>query len=399
MKVSTDKNAVKELLSRSVDTVYPTRAALERELLSGRRLRVYLGIDPTGAHLHLGHATNLLLLRRFQDLGHESILLIGDFTARIGDPTDKLAARQPLTTEQIESNLKTFKKQAAKIVRFGGENPARIEFNSTWHDKMTFGELIKLAQHFTVQQIEERDMFEARRKEGKPIGLHEFLYPLSQGYDSVALDVDVEIGGTDQTFNMLAGRTLMKALKQKEKFVMTTKLLVDPATGKKIMNKSEGGLVNLDDLSNDMFGKVMALADSAIFPVAEFSTTMPIDEVRALDKEKNPRDAKLRVAHEVVKTYHSAKEADAAREEWVRVFSKKGAPEEALALAVPRSLSLIELVLASGIKSKSEARRLIAGNAVSINGAAHSDPNEVLPVKGGETLKIGKHRFFTLEVK
>jgi tyrosyl-tRNA synthetase len=397
MKVSTERDLIEEALTRSVDKIYPTKAALEKELISGRRLRIYLGVDPTGPHLHLGHATNLLTLRRFQELGHEIILLIGDFTARIGDPTDKLAARKPLTKNDIAENLKTFKKQAEKIISFGWPDGARVEFNSKWHDKMPFGEVIKLAENFTVQQMIERDMFQERLKAGKPIGLHEFLYPLMQGYDSVAMVVDMEIGGTDQTFNMLAGRTLLKNLKNKDKFVITTKLLIDPKTNKKIMNKSEGGLVNLDDEPNDMFGKVMALPDSAIIPVAEFSTNVPLGDVRMLAKENNPRDAKLRVAFEVVKTYHTEKEAEKAKENWVKTFSKKEFPSSAEELKVKKNISLLDLLIVSGVESKSEARRLIGQKAVRINDAVKSDPDEVLSLNGGEVLKVGKHRFFKIK--
>jgi tyrosyl-tRNA synthetase len=396
MKVSTDKDLIREALTRSVDNIYPTPEALEKALLSGQRLRIYLGVDPTGPHLHLGHATNLLTLRKFQDLGHEIILLIGDFTARIGDPTDKMAARQPLSEKEIAQNLKTFKEQAMKIISFKGPNAARIAFNSKWHDKMTFKELIKLAQEFTVQQMLERDMFQKRLKEGKPIGLHEFFYPLMQGYDSVALDVDMEIGGTDQTFNMLAGRTLMKSLKGKDKFVLTTKLLVDPVTNKKIMNKSEGGLVNLDDAPNDMFGKIMSLPDSAIVPIAEFSTRMPLAEARALAEENNPKDAKLRAAFEAVATYHGEKEAMKAKENWIKTFSKKETPEYASELRIKKGISVIELLLASGVESKSEARRLIQQKAVKINDAVKENPDEILKLKGGEVLKVGKHRFFKI---
>lgn len=438
MKVSTDKNLINEALTRSVDKIYPTRAALEKELLSGRRLRIYLGVDPTGSHLHLGHATNLLTLRRFQELGHEIILLIGDFTARIGDPTDKLAPRQPLIEKEIKDNLKTFKTQAAKIIGFSGANAAKIEFNSKWLKKMVFTDVLELVGNFTVQQMLERDMFQRRLsawicptcktrnildpsipnpeqletrcpkcgwygtlnnvliEKNKPINIKEFLYPLMQGYDSVAMDVDMEIGGTDQTFNMLVGRTLIKTLKNKEKFVIITKLLIDPETNKKIMNKSEGGLVNLDDEPNDMFGKVMALQDSAIIPVAEFSTDMPLGEVQALTKEENPKDAKLRVAYEVVKTYHSAKDADKAKENWIKTFSNREVPEDAKELKVKKEIPIMELLLASGVGSKSEARRLIQQKAVKINDIVKENPDETLKLKGGEILKVGKHRFFKL---
>ncbi|MEK7630110.1 MAG: tyrosine--tRNA ligase [Patescibacteria group bacterium] len=388
---------ITELLERSVDRIYPTREALEKELRSGKKMRVYLGVDPTGPHLHLGHATNLLLLKKFQNLGHEIIFLIGDFTAKIGDPTDKLAPRVPLSEKEIKMNLKTFKEQAEKVINFSGKNAAKVRFNSEWHKKMNFAEVISLAEHFTVQQMEERDMFEKRKNEGKAIGLNEFLYPLTQGYDSVALDTDIEIGGTDQTFNMLAGRKLMRELKHKEKFVMTTKLLENPKTGKKLMNKSEGGLINLDDEPREMFGKVMALPDEAILPVAEFSTDMVLAEMKKLGEEKNPRDAKLKLAYEVVRLYHSEKEAENAEENWIKTFSKKETPSEIPQLKLKnKEIELIDLLLQAGVLSKTEARRLILEKAVEIDSVLKTNPKEKLNLKGGEILKIGKRKFFKI---
>ncbi len=398
--VSTNKAAIEELLTRSVDMVYPTKEALEKVLLSGKRIRLYLGIDPTSPHLHLGHAENILMLRRFQDLGHEVILLMGDFTGRIGDPTDKMAARTQLTEAQVKENLKTFKAQASKVLRFTGTNAAKIKFNADWNAKLTFEDVIRLAANFTVQQMIERSMFQERIKAGKPIGLHEFFYPLMQGYDSVAMDVDLEIGGTDQTFNMLAGRTLMKSMRNKEKFVIANRLIEDPVTGKK-MSKTEGTVVNLDDAPNDMFGKMMALPDGLAFTVAELSTTMPTDKVRELYNEVkkgvNPRDAKLVIAEETVALYHSREEAKTAKEEWVRVFSKKERPEDAPKLALSNNkLTVIELLLAAGVESKSEARRLIEQKAVKINDAVHSEGSATVTLHAGDIVRIGKHRFFEI---
>ena len=399
-KVIADKIKIDELLSRGVDTVYPTKEALRDVLLSGKRLRLYLGIDPTSPHLHLGHAENILMLRKFQDLGHEVILLMGDFTGRIGDPTDKLAGRTQLTDRQVKENLKTFKAQASKVLRFTGRNAAQIKFNAKWLGKLTFEEVIKLSAHFTVQQMMERSMFQERVKAGKPIGLHEFFYPLMQGYDSVAMDVDLEIGGTDQTFNMLAGRTLLRSMKGKEKFVITNRLLEDPITGKK-MSKTEGTLVNLDDEPNDMFGKVMALPDELIAHIMELTTMMPLARIEELKNKlkrgENPRDIKLIVAEEVVALYHSPKLAKEAREEWLRVFSKKERPEDAPKLKVKeKKIALLELVVLAGVPSKSEARRLIEQNAVKINDVVQKDATRVVTLKSGDMLRVGKHRFFEI---
>jgi len=396
----TDKvKIITEIFDRFVGNTYPNKEAVF-DALKNKKLKIYLGIDPTGPHLHLGHATNLIVLKKLQKLGHEIVLLIGDFTARIGDPTDRLAARKPLTAAEVRKNLKTFKAQAAKIINFSGPNAVRLVFNSKWHAKMTFEKVIELASHFTEQQIIERDMFRDRLKTGRVIGLHEFLYPLMQGYDSVALNVDMEIGGTDQTFNMLAGRKLQKIFNRKEKFVLTTKLLEHPRTGKKLMNKSEGGLINLDDAPDEMFGKLMALDDASMFPIARLSTEMPLArlselETKVKNKTLNPRDAKIEIAEEVVSLYCGKKEAKRARKEFVRVFSKKEAPEEAEKLEIMnKKIGAVDLLIAAGVKSRSEARRLIEQGAVSVDNAAITDPDQ--KVASGKVLKIGKHRFFEI---
>ena len=238
MPVSADSKKIEELLTRGVENVFPTREFLEKELKSGRRLTLYTGYDPTAPTLHIGHGITMMKLRQFQDLGHKVIMLIGDFTGMIGDPTDKGAARKKLTHAEVLENCQEYQKQASAILNFVGENPAELKYNSEWLGKLNLSDLLDLTAHFTVDRLMERDMFEKRKEEGKPIYLHEFLYPVMQAYDSVAMEVDGEVGGNDQTFNMLAGRDLMKDLQGKEKFVLTMKLLVD-STGKK-MGKSEG---------------------------------------------------------------------------------------------------------------------------------------------------------------
>ncbi len=394
----TEEEKIKEVLERSVDKIYPSREALEKVLLSGKKLRIYLGVDPTGPHLHLGQLTNLLVLKKLQNLGHEIIFLIGDFTARIGDPSDKLATRKPLTEKEVAQNMETFKEQVDRIISFGGKNAVKIAFNSRWLAEMNLADWLKLSSNITVQQLIERDMFSERLKAGKPIAASEFAYPLMQGYDSVALDVDMEVGGTDQTFNMLVGRHLTKIYKNKEKFVLTTKLLEHPKTGKKLMNKSEGGMINLDDAPKDIFGKVMALDDVSMFPVAEFCTEMPLENIGKLRK-LNPRDAKLDIAEAVVKTIYGEKAAAAAREKFIEVFSKKEMPGDLQELKVKSGATLLEVVLASGAaKSKSEARRLVEQGAVEVAGAVKKDPTEVLNLKGGEVVRIGKKAFFRVKI-
>ncbi len=394
----TDKQKIDEALSRGVDTIYPSREALEQVLRSGRKLRIYHGVDPTGQHLHIGHATNLLTLSRLQKLGHEIIFLIGDFTARIGDPSEKSSVRTQLNDKEVKQNSKTFKKQASKVIAFSGSNAAKVKFNSVWLKKLSFADVLELASHVTVQQMVKRGMFQKRIEENKDVWLHEFLYPLMQGYDSVAMDVNMEIGGTDQMFNMMMGRTLLKKMKGKEKFVLTTKLLENPKTGKKLMNKSEGGLINLDDEPNDMFGKVMALDDEVMFSVAELSSTMPLADIKKL-KELSPRDAKLAIARTIVAMYHSEDYAEQAENEFIEVFSKNATPHDAPTLSVPKEISIVDLLVKAGVSSKSEARRLIEQGAVKINNDAHADIHETLSLKDGDVLKIGKHRFFKIESK
>lgn len=397
MNVVIDKEKIRAALTRAVERIYPSREALESAFMDGRQLKIYLGVDPTGSHLHLGHLTNLLVLKRFQELGHKVILLIGDFTARIGDPTDKLATRRPLTPEEVKENLRTFKVQASRVLAFRGDNPARVMFNAKWLSRMKLEDVMRLAEQVTVQQMIHRDMFAERIKTDKPIGLHEFLYPLLQGYDSVAMGVDMEIGGTDQTFNMLVGRDLAKALKEKEKFVLTTQLLEDPATGKKLMNKSEGGLINLDDGPNDMFGKVMALPDSAIVPVTNLSTDLPMDEVGRLKElaARDPRDAKLALAFAVVGTVYTKTAAVRAKREFHRVFSERQKPEEVstVSMGVARMPLVDLLVMAKLASSKSEARRLIEQGGVKLDDVRQDTPDAVVELGTARMLQVGRHRF------
>lgn len=394
-----DKNTVlEEVLTRGVDKIYPSRESLQEALVSGKKLTIYLGADPTGSHLHLGHATNLLTLKRFHELGHKIIFLIGDFTGMIGDPSGKSDTRKQLTEKEVSENLRTFKEQVARVLDFKGKNSVKLMFNSKWWKNMKVYELASIASNFTVQQMIQRDMFQERIKEDKPISLQEFFYPLFQGYDSVEMDVDMEIGGTDQTFNMLIGRDLMKIYKNKNKFVLTTKLLVNPKTGKKLMNKSEGGLINLDDEPNDMFGKVMAIDDAVMFDVAELCTSMPQIELNELKKSAalNPRDAKAGIAFWVVKTYHGEKAAKEAQAEFDKVFKNKELPEEIPEFKIgKREIGIVDLLVETKLaSSKGEARRLIEQGGVKIDGEKVFDMNKILSIPPkGILLQVGKRHF------
>ncbi|MBI4117990.1 MAG: tyrosine--tRNA ligase [Parcubacteria group bacterium] len=399
MNVLTDEKKIDEALERSVANILPSKEALKKILLTGKRLRFYIGADPTGPDLHLGHATNFILLERMRKLGHEIIVLFGDFTARIGDPTDKDAARKALTEEEIEENIKTWKKQVGKVLHLDDkENPAVIKKNSVWLSKLSPEEILKLAAHVTVQRMIERDMFERRLIAHKPIYLHEFFYPLLQGYDSVAMDVDVEVGGTDQTFNMLVGRDLQKTYNNKEKFVITTPLLEDPRTGKKLMSKSEGGYVALNDAPQDMYGKVMALPDEVVVSVLEHSTLASISNVRKMEKDfshpENRRDLKMLLAREVVKTYHGEKDAIEAEAFFVATFQKKDTPREAPQTTASSGELLVDVLLREGtVASKTEFRRLVKEGAVTDLDQAHLIEDEKHVITKPTTFKIGKRRF------
>ena len=272
----------------------------------------------------------MMKLRVLQDLGHEIVMLIGDFTAMIGDPTDKSATRKQLTKGEVKANMKLYVKQASKVLSFSGRNAVKVKYNADWLGKMKFSDVLELASRMTVQQMIERDMFRRRMEEGKPIYIHEFMYPLMQGYDSVAMDVDGEIGGNDQTFNMLAGRTLLRELKSKEKIVIATKLLVD-STGKK-MGKTEGNMLTLADTAQEMFGKVMSWTDGMIVPGYELCTRVSLSKIESISKEltsgKNPKDIKMALAFEITNMYHGEKEAQKAQEYFESTFGKKEIPDE-----------------------------------------------------------------------
>ncbi len=403
MKINTDSKTIDEILERGISNIYPTKEGLRELLLSGKKLKIYLGADPTGTELHLGHSKNFILLEKLRRLGHEVIVLFGDFTAMIGDPTGKLKTRVSLSEKDVENNLRSWKKQLSSIIKFktflnGG---ARIVKNSKWLSKLSFSDVTKLASNFTVQQMIERDMFDKRIKEGNPIYLNEFLYPLMQGYDSVVLGVDVEIGGTDQTFNMLAGRTLLRKLNNKEKFVITTELVVDPKTGKK-MSKSEGNYIGLSETPNEMFGKIMALGDDFIIPILKDCTFLPIQEIEKINEElkggKNPKDIKIILAKEIISIYHGKKTAEKVASDFEKTFSKKEIPDDIPEVLSKKTDLLSEVLLEEKIiSSKSDFARLVKENAITFleENKKISDIKEL--VKKG-TYKIGKHRFLKIEV-
>ncbi len=398
MSPSLDEAKIDWFLDHTVERILPDREKLKTLLLSGKRIRVYVGIDPTGPSIHIGHAFTVQKLAELQALGHEVILLMGDFTAMIGDPTDKGAARKRLTKEEVLENLRGYKDQLGRILRFEGENAAQIRFNSEWLAKMSFADVVELASHFTVQQMMERDMFEKRLDEQKPIYLHEFLYPLMQGYDSVAMEVDLEIGGNDQTFNMLAGRTLLREIKGKEKFVMSCKLLAD-ASGKK-MSKTEGNMVALTDSPEEAYGKIMSWTDTMILPGFEILTTYTnedLGEIRTrLERGENPMALKKELASRVLMWCFGEDEAHRGAEHFASVHQQGELPEHIEEFSVGETeLFLVDaLVLTKLVESKTDARRQIEQGAVRVNGELVSDVKARMNVSSEGTLvQKGKRAF------
>jgi len=407
-KILTKKNIIENLISwRMVENILPSKEEFLNALYSGKRLRFYWGIDPTSPDVHLGHLTNFWFLRDMQRLGHEIIILVGDFTARIGDPSGRDAARKPLSAKEVKANAATYKAQLAKIVSFERDkNPALLVFNSKWLSKLSLEEVLRVASHLTVKQLLEREMFERRMKKGEPVWLHEFIYPLLQGYDSLELEPDVEVGGEDQLFNMLIGRKLLEELKGKQKFVITTKLLINPATGKKLMSKSEGNYVSLRDKPDDMYGKVMSFSDELVWPCLELATDIPSEEIlklreRAASGGRSIRDVKAYLAEKIVSRFYSIDSARKARDSFEHVFVKDLLPSRIpIVLLGAGKISLAELLKKhGGIASKSEAVRLIKAGAVKINGKVVRDWKTPLDFVQDAVVKIGKRKFLKVRVK
>ncbi len=381
-----------ELLSRGVEAIVPKKG-LKEKMESGKKLKVYLGMDPTSTRIHLGNAVPLRKLRDFQIAGHEVIFLVGSFTALIGDTSDKDAMRKPLTLKEVEENFHTYKEQASKIIDF---SKAKIVYNGDWLSNLSFQNVIELAQHFTVQQMIERDMYQKRLEAGKPIGLHEFFYPLMQGYDSVHMEVDLEIGGNDQLFNMLAGRTLLQDYKGKEKHVLTTPL-IEGLDGRK-MSKSYGNVINITDEPGDMYGKIMSMTDDLIVKYFLLCTDLPLKEVDEVDKElkggMNPRDAKMKLAREIVELYHDGKLAMQAEQDFVNVFKKGGVPDDMPEFQINGERNIIDLLeLCKLIASKSEGRRAVEQGGVKINDKKVTSVDEVIHLEKDIIIQVGKRRF------
>ncbi len=376
---------------------------LKKKLESGKRLRVKVGFDPTAPDLHLGHTVIIRKMKHFQDLGHEVVFLIGDFTGMIGDPSGKSKTRKQLSKEEVEKNAETYKKQIFKIL-----NPEKtvIKFNSEWLGNLGSEGFIRLASKYTVARILERDDFSKRLKENRPIALHELLYPLCQGYDSVALKCDVELGGTDQTFNLLVGRDLMREYGLEPQVVMTMPIL-EGLDGVEKMSKSLGNYVGINESPKEMFGKLMSISDDLMYKYYELLTDMPVKEIEQLKMDvkegrKHPKDVKKQLAKMIITDFHSKEDALKAEKEFERVFAKKQLPDDMPEINIikgeyPFARFLADNNLAS---SASEAKRLIKQGGVSLNGEKIGDPSFVFtPEKGEYVVKVGKRRFAKIKVE
>lgn len=375
------------------------RTKLERSRQTAAPLKVKLGLDPTAPDLHLGHTVVLQKLRDFQDLGHQIIIIIGDFTGMIGDPTGRSETRRPLTWDEIRSNAETYKAQLGKVLDM---SRAQVRFNSEWLGPLTFEHVIRETAHLTVARILQREDFATRHAAGRPISLHEFLYPLAQGYDSVALGADVELGGTDQTFNLLVGRDLQRAHGQEPQVALTVPIL-EGLDGVQKMSKSLGNYVGITEPPADMYGKLMSVSDALMFRYFELVTRVPEHEIVEL-RHLHPMEAKKRLARTVTAMYHGEAGAAAAEVAFARVVQAREVPDniELIRLATPSSSEPAwkVVVLAGMAPSNSEARRLIQQGGVEVDGSRVTDPNQKIDVSGeGRLLQVGKRKFkrFVLE--
>ncbi len=395
--INTNPKKIEEVLSKGVSQILPGKKGL-KSLMRKRKIKLYLGIDPTSPNIHLGNAVCLRKLKEFQNLGHEIIFLIGSFTAQIGDPSERDKKRKPLTLTQIKENMTAYKKQVAKIFDI---SKVKVKYNSNWLTKLKFKDLIALASYFTTSRLLERDMFQKRLKQGREVWLSELLYPLMQGYDSVAMNVDLEIGGTDQTFNMLVGRKLQRIYNKKEKFILTVSLLIG-LDGRK-MSKTYNNVVNLTDKPNEMYGKIMSLKDNLITHYFELCVGSPLAEIKKMEKmlklkKVNPRDLKAKLAKEIVRIYYGTRAAKKAEQDFNRVFKEKKLPLKIEEIKIKeKELNILVLLLKTKkVASKAEAKRLILQRAIKIDKVLKENWREVVKIKKGSVIKIGKKKFIKI---
>jgi len=395
-----DQEKIHELFFRNIDQVLPSKEFLLSKMEKGEKIRIYHGIDPTGETLHLGHLAQLKKMKHFQELGMEIIILMGGMTATIGDPSGKSKVRNKLTTEEVNKNISKIKSQIEKILSFEGENAAKILNNFDWLSKLSFEDVIELSSNITHEQMIERDMFQERIKNHEPIYMHEFMYPLMQGYDSIAMEVDAEIGGSDQLFNMMMGRTLLKKIKNKEKFVITVPLLTD-SNGKKI-GKSEGNIIPFgNDVPYETFAGIMTLGDEVIIKCFVALTDVSLEEVSIMETDiaknnANPMVYKKLLAFTIVKEIYGEEEAKKCQNEFERtVQNKEFSENQVVEISTSEEERIFEF-LKKNLEgySNSEIKQIIEQNGLLINGNKNTDLNFI--VKKGDEIKFGKKNFFKL---
>lgn len=398
MTINANPKKIDEVLTRRVAEVLPDKEGLKK-LMRQKRVRLYLGVDLTGTKLHLGHTIVLRKLQDFADLGHEAILLIGTGTVLAGDPSLRETTRKLINENEIKKNIKTWKKQAGKILNF---KKVKIRYNGEWLLKLDLRGIVKIASKISAAKLFQREMFQNRIKRGGTVWTHEFLYPLLQGYDSVALKTDLEIGGTDQVFNMLIGRELVDKMLDKEKFVLTCPMVL--GTDGKPMSKTSGNCVWIEDSADEMFGKIMSIPDGLIIPYFELLTNLNFQVIQRYKKELqlkkvNPADLKRELAFEIVKIYHSLKAARTAKEEFNRIFKEKKAPLKTPAIRIQeKEISLVDLLVKTKLSpSKSEAKRQVLQGAVRIEREVKKDWREIIQIKKGMILQAGKRKFVKIE--
>ncbi len=388
MKTTSQK--INEILERGIEQIIEKNSLLEK-LKSGKKLRIKHGIDPTGPKIHIGRAIQFRKLKNFQDLGHKIVLIIGDFTALIGDASDKQAMRKPLSEKEIKENMKGYKEQIGKILDM---KKTEIRHNSEWLNKITVKELLSLAMHFSAQQMIQRRNFKERWEQEKPIGIHELAYPLFQGYDSFAVKADVEIGGADQLFNLKVGREIQKMFGQPPQDIITSKML-SGLDGRK-MSTSWGNMVTIVDKPNEMYGKIMSMKDEFIFEYFELCTDIPLSEIKNMSfKKTNPRDLKAKLAREIVSIYHGKESALSAEKEFNKVFKEKKLPSSVSLIKISqKSLNILELLFkARLVSSKAEAKRLINQKGVKIGNEVQIDWQKQIKIKKGLVIQVGKRKF------
>jgi tyrosyl-tRNA synthetase len=407
MNVITDEKQLDELLSRGIAEILPDKESFKSLLLSGERIKIYQGFDPSADKLHIGNAIGMMMLERFRRLGHHVIFLIGTGTGKVGDPTDKLATRKVLDDEQIKKNIAGWKDQASQILDFDNdENPVEILKNGDWLNDMTFADFLNIGNKVTIQQLLERDMFKKRLNENKPISVSEMLYPIMQGYDSVAMEVDAEFGGSDQLFNMMMGRTLLKQIKNKEKWVITGKLLEDNQGIK--MGKSLGNVINLTDSPEDIYGKVMSFTDGLIIPGFEILTEVPMDKVKEYEQQiknsENPLTYKKMLAFEVTKWIKGENGAQIGQENFEKTVQGQEVPEELSEVNLTLSDEMIAAPTVSEIfkeLSGAERKRIIKQGGFEIDGVKITDPGENISkiIKDGSILRLGKRNYRKIKLQ